>query len=131
MLSFIARSLLGSIFIGGGYAAASSPGKRGVAVQKLAGAVGVSLDETEAQTVVRLNGAMMLGAGTTLALGILPRLSAATLVASLLPTTVAGHPFWKETDPTAQAAQRTQFLKNLSILGGLLLVLKGGRKKAR
>ena len=43
------------------------------------------------------------------------------LAASLVPTTLAGHPFWDETDPQAKAQQRLQFAKNTSILGGLLL----------
>lgn len=127
MLKFIARSLLGSIFVVGGYSAVKAPGGRTKAVEKAAGVVGVTLDESEAATVVKLNGAAMLGAGTTLALGILPRTSAVTLIASLLPTTVAGHPFWEETDPASRAGQRTQFLKNLAIVGGLILV--AGRRK--
>ena len=46
---------------------------------------------------------------------------AATLASSLVPTTLAGHPFWQETDPAVRSAQRVQFLKNASILGGLIL----------
>ena len=47
--------------------------------------------------------------------------TALALAASLVPTTYAGHPFWEEKDPGARAAQRTQFFKNTSMLGGLLL----------
>jgi hypothetical protein len=43
------------------------------------------------------------------------------LSASIVPTTVAGHAFWNETDPVVRKQQRTQFLKNLGLLGGLLL----------
>ena len=43
------------------------------------------------------------------------------LAASLVPTTVAGHQFWNETDPAAKANQKIHFFKNLSMLGGLLL----------
>ena len=39
----------------------------------------------------------------------------------LVPTTVAGHPFWEKSDPAEKAADQQQFLKNLSILGGLIL----------
>jgi uncharacterized membrane protein YphA (DoxX/SURF4 family) len=34
---------------------------------------------------------------------------------------VAGHAFWREADDGARKQQRTQFLKNLAMGGGLLL----------
>ena len=43
------------------------------------------------------------------------------LAASLVPTTYVGHPFWQEPDPSQARQQRTHFLKNLGLLGGLLL----------
>jgi len=58
-----------------------------------------------------------------LAMGRAPRLAALALAASLIPTTIAGHRFWTETDPSARAAQRIQFLKNAAMLGGLLVVV--------
>ncbi len=71
--------------------------------------------------LVRLNGAVQAGAGTLLALGKLPRLSAAALAASLVPTTLGGHRFWEEHEPGRRKVQRTGFLKNVSMLGGLVL----------
>ena len=56
-------------------------------------------------------------------MGIVPRLSAGLLASSLIPTTLAGHRFWVETDASAHKTQRMQFLKNLAILGGLLLIV--------
>jgi uncharacterized membrane protein YphA (DoxX/SURF4 family) len=50
------------------------------------------------------------------------RLAATALAVSMLPTTVAGHPFWNVDDPVKRHQQRTQFFKNLGILGGLLVV---------
>ena len=76
-------------------------------------------DDTE--SIVRLNAAVQALAGTTLALGKLPRLSAAVLAGSLVPTTAAGHRFWEEETPQGKAMQRTHFLKNLAILGGLII----------
>jgi putative oxidoreductase len=71
--------------------------------------------------LVQANAAVMVGAGTLLALGRLPRLSALTLAASLIPTTLAGHSYWTIEDPLARKTQRIQFHKNLAMLGGLLL----------
>ena len=70
---------------------------------------------------MRANAAVQLAAGTLLALGRLPRLSALALAGSLAPTTAAGHPFWTVEDPAKRAQQRIQFNKNLAVLGGLLL----------
>lgn len=58
-----------------------------------------------------------------LALNVAPKLAAAGLIGCLAPTTVVGHPFWKEESEAARGAQQTQFLKNLGLLGGLLLIL--------
>ena len=38
-----------------------------------------------------------------------------------MPTTLAGHAFWKQKDKAERSAQMTQFFKNLSMLGGLVL----------
>jgi putative oxidoreductase len=60
-------------------------------------------------------------AGLALATGRAPRLSALALAATVVPTTVAGHPFWEESDPQAKAGQKVHFFKNVSMLGGLLI----------
>ena len=75
---------------------------------------------TDARTLVRIKGASDVVAGLALATGHFTRPAAAVLAANLIPTTIAGHPFWDRSRPDA-AAQRTQFLKNLGLLGGLLL----------
>ncbi|ADB34238.1 DoxX family protein [Kribbella flavida DSM 17836] len=71
--------------------------------------------------LVRLNGAVQVLGGLALATGKGRRLGASLLAASLVPSTVAGHPFWQETDKQVKGVQRIQFLKNMSLLGGLLL----------
>ena len=118
----IARPLMAGIFVSGGIDAFRNPGPRAERVEPVIGRVGESLplpDDTV--TLVRLNAAVHIVAGTTLALGKLPRLSAAVLAASLVPTTAAGHRFWEEESPQAKGMQRTHFLKNLAILGGLII----------
>jgi uncharacterized membrane protein YphA (DoxX/SURF4 family) len=74
---------------------------------------------------VRANGIIMVAAGIALAFDRLSRWAATVLALALVPTTVAGHPFWKETDPQRRKEQLTHFLKNLSMIGGLLVVLAG------
>jgi putative oxidoreductase len=70
---------------------------------------------------VRLNGAVQMAAGTLLALGRFPRLSALALAATLVPTTAAGHRFWEAEEDADRTQQRIHFLKNLSMFGGLLI----------
>jgi uncharacterized membrane protein YphA (DoxX/SURF4 family) len=54
---------------------------------------------------------------------------ALVLGASLVPTTLAGHAFWDVEDPAERQAQTLQFLKNASMLGGLVFAAldTGGR----
>jgi uncharacterized membrane protein YphA (DoxX/SURF4 family) len=60
-------------------------------------------------------------------------LGAAVLAGSMVPTTLAGHAFWKVEDPAARKAQRIQFLKNAALVGGLLfeVALDQPKKKAK
>ena len=87
-------------------------------LEKIASPLGLPDEPT---TLVRANAAVMVAAGTTFGLGWFPRLSATALVASLMPTTLVGHAFWREKDPATRKAQLTQFLKNAAVVGGLLL----------
>jgi putative oxidoreductase len=118
----IARPLLAGIFISGGIDVLRNPGPRVQRAEPVTTKLAATLplpDDTE--TLVKANAAAQIIAGTGLALGKLPRLSAAVLAASLVPTTAAGHRFWEEESPQSKAMQRTHFLKNLAILGGLII----------
>lgn len=75
----------------------------------------------QTRDLVRLNGAVQMVTGVLLATGRLTRPAAAVLAGSLLPTTVAGHPFWQETDPGRRRGEQIQFMKNIGLLGGLML----------
>ena len=129
----IARPMLASMFVVGGVSALRNaeaaadrakpvaetmvPVAQGVA-QRVA--PGLSLP-TDPKTLVRVNAAAQIAAGLALATGRVPRLSALTLAATLVPTTATGHRFWEESDPQARANQKTHFFKNVSMLGGLLI----------
>ena len=70
---------------------------------------------------VKIDAGVKVAAGALLALGKLPRLSALALSASIVPTTLAGHRFWEHDDPKERFGQLSHFLKNLGLLGGLLI----------
>jgi len=119
----VARPLLASMFIAGGVDAIQSPEskvKAAAAVTEPLRARFPGLPEDTA-TLVRLNGMVQVGAGGLLALGKFRRLASWVLVASVIPTTYAGHRFWEEVDDETRAQQRVHFLKNLGLLGGLIL----------
>ncbi len=77
----------------------------------------------EAEHAVQLNGAVQAAAGTMLGLGVLPRLAALVMAGTLVPATLAGHRFWEFQDPQERARQRIHFLKNVTMMGGLLLAV--------
>ncbi len=118
----LARPLLASMFIAGGVDALRNPGPR---VELVKGA-GLSSPEQ----LVRANAAADLIGGFMLATNRLPRLSALVLAGSLVPTTYVGHPFWTEKDKAVKKQQQVHFLKNLGLLGGLMLAVAdtGGRE---
>jgi putative oxidoreductase len=123
VLRAIARPMLASIFIVQGWDTMRNPEKQAPraepVVRRMAGRVPAVPDDAE--QAVRLNGAIQVAAGTLLALGKFPRLSALALAATLVPTTAAGHRFWETDDKQERAQQRVHFLKNVSMLGGLLI----------
>lgn len=123
----IARPMLASIFVVGSAAALKNPSASATKASPVTARVVPLLQKagipvpTDPEAVVRLNAAVQIGAGLALATGRMPRLSAAVLAASLVPTTVAGHRFWEAEDPTQRSQQRVHFFKNVSMLGGLII----------
>ncbi len=71
--------------------------------------------------VARVIGGTKVVAGTTLALGKFPRLSAATLAAVSLPTIMARHAFWETQDVEEKTSRRQGFLTSIALLGGLFI----------
>ena len=119
----LARPLLASIFVVGGWDALWNPEgkvKKAVAVtDPLAEKTGV--ENLDAVMLVRVNGAVQIAGGVLLAVGKFRRPAAVALIGSIIPTTYAGHRFWEESDPTTRAQQKMHFLKNVGLLGGLIL----------
>lgn len=118
----LARPMLASMFIAGGVDALRHPGPRVELVRN----AGLSSPEQ----LVRANAAANLIAGLMLATNRLPRLSSLVLAGSLVPTTYVGHPFWTEKDKDVRKQQQVHFLKNVAMLGGLLIAVTdtGGRE---
>ncbi|MDG4778271.1 DoxX family protein [Micromonospora sp. WMMD961] len=123
----LARAMLSGIFVVQGYRNFRDPGRLAVAAQPVTEKVAPLLKKahpnfpTETETLIRLNAAVQVSAGLMLATGRLRRPAALVLAGTLVPVTVAGHPFWKNDDPTTRNNNQIHAMKNLGILGGLLL----------
>ncbi|EKT4465495.1 DoxX family protein [Pseudomonas putida] len=68
---------------------------------------------------------MEFAVGILLLLGFYTRPLAFLLALFVVGTALIGHPFWNMVDPE-RSANMTQFLKNMSITGGLLLLAVSG-----
>jgi uncharacterized membrane protein YphA (DoxX/SURF4 family) len=125
----VASPLIASIFIRSGLDAALHPDGKVKKAEKVTAPIAehVSFLPDDTATLVRLNGVTQVAAGTMLSFGVLRRLSATVLIGSLIPTTLAGHRFWEELDEDARNQQITQLLKNLGLLGALVLVVTSPR----
>ena len=116
-----ARVLTGSTYVLLGFDALRAPGGRVDQAAPLLAAIRTQVPlPADDELVVRGNAAVQVLAGTMLALGRAPRLSALALAGSLIPTTLAGHAYWTVEDPAVRKQQRIQFHKNLAMIGGLL-----------
>jgi putative oxidoreductase len=122
-----ARALLGAVFVFSGARALANPEPLVPKAKRVTDRVGPLLEKadprlpSDPRTLVRINGAAQVTSGLLLASGRLARPAAAVLAGSLVPTTVAAHAFWAMDDPAERQQHQIQFLKNLGLLGGLLL----------
>jgi len=113
----LGRILLGAIFVLSGYG-------------KLTGLEGFSASLTNqgvplASVLAVVAGAVEFGGGLFLVLGFQARLGALGLVVFTIIATLIAHRFW-ELEGAAVRGQQTQFLKNVSMIGGLLYVVASG-----
>lgn len=124
LLRSAARAFTGSTYVLLGFDALRAPGGRVDLAAPVLATVrkAVPLPDDD-ELLVRANAAVMVLAGTALALGKAQRLSALALAASLIPTTLAGHSYWALEDEAERKAQRIQFHKNMAMLGGLLFAV--------
>jgi uncharacterized membrane protein YphA (DoxX/SURF4 family) len=111
------------MFVVGGLDAVRNPKSKVGAAEDVGPAIAAKLPylPQDPEQLVKINGAVQVGAGVLLSLGRFPRLSSTLLATSIIPTTAAGHRFWEIEEPGPRAAQRIHFFKNLGLLGGLML----------
>ncbi|YAL83811.1 DoxX family protein [Dermacoccaceae bacterium W4C1] len=125
----IARILTAGIFISGGVNTAKNPahasGAAAPFLEKLRAVAPVPATDEQ---LVQANAVAQVVGGAALAAGKFPRLAPLTLIASLVPTTLAGHAFWEKTDPADKQAHQIHFFKNASMVGGLVFAVAAASK---
>jgi uncharacterized membrane protein YphA (DoxX/SURF4 family) len=118
--------MLAGIFVVSGAQALANPDSLAPRARRVTDRVAPTLTKinervpTDARTLVRVNAAVQLAAGLAL-LSRLRRPAAMALAGTLVPATLAGHPFWEDRDMVQRRQQQTHFLKNIGLFGGLLL----------
>ncbi|MBF6543746.1 DoxX family protein [Nocardia brasiliensis] len=128
LLRRLARPLLATVFVVEGVDTLRHPESRVKAATELVQRGQRQLPEQYAAklpndpgTVVQVNAAAQVAGGVLLALGKAPRLAALVLAATVVPATVTEQDFWNEPDPAQKATKRNAFLKDLGLLGGLMI----------
>ena len=111
----LGRALLVAIFIQSGYMKLVAPaGIAGLLTSK-----GLPMPTALAY----LAGAAEIGLGALILIGWKTRFAAAAMI--VIVSTYLGHDFWHMTDP-ARRMNLVHFMKNLSIIGGLLVLIGSG-----
>jgi putative oxidoreductase len=111
-LALIGRILFAAIFL------MAAPGHFTQATISYAASHGVPL----ASIAVPLSGVIAFVGGLSILLGYKAKVGAWLLVLFLVPVTLMMHNFWAVADASASTIQQIMFMKNLSMLGGALLI---------
>jgi len=79
-----------------------------------------------AAIAVPLSGVVAIAGGLSILLGYRAKLGAWLIVLFLVPVSFMMHKFWTVTDPMMAQIQMILFMKNISMLGGALLISQFG-----
>jgi uncharacterized membrane protein YphA (DoxX/SURF4 family) len=114
IIFLLGRILLGGFFIMSGFNHfKDTEGLAGYAASK---------EVPQPKWAVLVSGVLLAIGGLGILTGIFPQLAILLLVLFLLPTTFIMHDFWHASDEAKQSEQ-TDFMKNLALVGALLMLL--------
>lgn len=71
---------------------------------------------------VFVSGVLLLLGGLGLLFGVSPTASITLLILFLLPVSFFMHPYWKLSDPNARMMEQIAFMKNMALIGALLML---------
>ena len=114
----VGRILLALIFVMSGFSKITGfAGTAGYIASK-------GLPMAEVLTVLTI--IIELGGGLLIIVGWQARWAAAAIFLFIIPVTFIFHAFWSVTDPQAQYMDMLMFMKNLAIMGGMLMIVAYG-----
>ncbi|MCV7413010.1 DoxX family protein [Mycobacterium florentinum] len=123
----IARPLLSVAFVGQGVESLLNPKTAAEAAAPAVDGLQALPDQVarnipaDPQTFAQITAGVQIVGGLLLATGKMPRVASAALALTVLPANLGTYSFWTETDPERKAELRRGFLKDLSLLGGLMI----------
>ncbi len=118
IIILVARILIAALFLSACVGKLTNPAG-------FAGYVG-SLGGPSSPILAFLVGVVELVGGLSILLGFKARWGALLLAGFTIVATAIGHQFWNATDPTMHMTQQVHFVKNLVIIGGLLILFVQG-----
>ena len=119
-LAFVARALMALIFLIAGVRKVLAFGM----TVGYFGKLGIPMPElvVAGSIVIEVGGAILL------AIGYRQTIVAAVLAAFTLGAALIAHQFWAVSDPQAYSGQLNNFLKNIAMVGGFLMIIVDGRR---
>jgi putative oxidoreductase len=75
------------------------------------------------ELAVSATGVMLIAGGTSIVLGVQPKIGAVAILAFLLGVSPTMHDFWKAEDPNQRMADMTNFAKNMALAGAALALM--------
>src|SRR5689334_10706513 len=75
------------------------------------------------EIAVGVSGALLIIGGTSILLGMKPKIGSAALLAFLAGVSPAMHDFWNNADPQQRQNDLIHFMKNLALSGGALAMM--------
>jgi putative oxidoreductase len=77
------------------------------------------------KAAVAVTGLLLLIGGISTLFNFYPVVGLTAIILFLVPVTFLMHAYWKIQDPMAKMGERVNFMKNLALLGGTLVLLAG------
>jgi len=71
---------------------------------------------------IAFTGLLLLLGGLSILLGLYPFVGSILLVVFLIPVSFMMHNFWKIQDPQMKMGEKVNFIKNMALLGGVLML---------
>ena len=117
-LLLLGRVFLGAIFVTSGFGKLLALGAFATSLE--------SRGVPAAQVMALVAAAVEFFGGLLIIIGLQTRAAAVLLIIFVVIATLIAHRYWDFTDAAARRTQQSQFFKNLSIIGGFVLLIASG-----